>query len=269
MSKEYFMEKGNTMAAQYKLARVYRVNKKRIVSTALFGLAIVGCAAGARVTTVDRTFIEDADINSKIDNLPFDHAWVRNDFDGRGYSKLYFPPIRTDLLGKDNKWERSIGPIISNYEEYQSEAKQIAEFFHSELVKKFSEYEGNRIRVVDGPGKDVVTIEVALTELEFSHPAARAAALAAPVPGTGVALSTITDPHMAFAARIYDPKGKLVGTAADRKFPPTRIVDLNKLTVTSANREISSIWAETFAEAINKGRFQKTGRKGIFSILPW
>ena len=242
---------------------------QRLVFLSALGAILAGCAVGARITTVDNTFLEDVNVESKIENLPFDHAWVNPKFDGRLYSKVYFPAIRVDLLAQNNKWERSIGPIIKNYEEYDAEARQIAAYFHEQITKEFSEYSENRMQLVHAPGPDVITIQLALTELEFSHPLARAAALAAPMPGTGVALATMTDPHMAFAARIYAPGGQLVATAADRKFPPTRIIDLNKLTVTSANREICSIWAEIFAEAVNKGRFQKTESRGRFSILPW
>jgi hypothetical protein len=261
-------QRKSTMVRNKQLERLGGV-AKRLACVVTVGAVLTGCAVGARVTTVDNTYLEDVNIDSKIENLPFDHAWVNPKFDGRLYSKVYFPEIRVDLLGQNNKWERSIGPLIKSYEEYDSEARQIAAYFLEQIVKEFSEFKDNRMQIVRAPGPDVVTIKIALTELEFSHPLARGAALAAPIPGTGPALASITDPHMAFAARIYAPDGKLVATAADRKFPPTRIIDLNKLTVTSANREICSIWAEIFAEAVNKGRFQKTDSRGRFSILPW
>jgi hypothetical protein len=82
--------------------------------------------------------------------------------------------------------------------------------------------------------------------------------------------SAISDPHVAFAARVYDGKtGKLVATAADRKFPPTRLLDLNKVTVTSPNREIVSTWANIIAGALNRDGFAKVESQGTFSILPW
>jgi hypothetical protein len=58
--------------------------------------------------------------------------------------------------------------------------------------------------VLKEPNRKSVVVEIVLTEIEFSHPLARAASLAAPVPGTGPALTAITDPHVAFAARITD-----------------------------------------------------------------
>ncbi len=236
------------------------------LGAALLASLFTGCSAYKRVADVNPIFLEGVDVHSKIDNLPFDQAWVKDDFDGRKYSKLIIKPIRTDLL---TGWERSMSAFIASKESYDLEARKIADYFHAQLVKDIEEYNDNRILVTEKAGADVLTMEIALTELEFSHPVARAAALAAPVPGTGAALATITDPHAAFAARITDPSGRLVATVADRKFPPTRIIDLNKLMVTSSVREVSSIWAKTMAEALNKGRFQKTEREGRFSILPW
>ena len=112
-------------------------------------------------------------------------------------------------------------------------------------------------------------MEIALTELEFSHPVARAGSLAAPVPGSGAALSSISDPHASFALRVSDPSGNLAATVADRQFPPARIVDLNKLTVSSSIREVCSIWAQTIAEALNKGRFSLVTAPSSFSLSPW
>lgn len=74
---------------------------------------------------------------------------------------------------------------------------------------------------------------------------------------------------MAFAARITDADtGQLIATVADRKFAPVRIVDLNKLTVSSTPREISQLWADTIATAINSDGFTKVDEKrfSLFSL---
>lgn len=126
-----------------------------------------------------------------------------------------------------------------------------------------------RIAVTDRPTEGTLVIEIALTELEFSHPVARAGALAAPVPGTGAALSTITDPHVAFAARLTDATtGELVASIADRKFPPMRIVDLNKLTVKSSAREVVALWATSIGQALQGNGIDPVTEKR-FSLLPW
>jgi len=85
-----------------------------------------------------------------------------------------------------------------------------------------------------------------------------------------VAVSAVSDPHVAFAARFSDGgTGKLLATIADRRFPPTRIVDLNKLTVTSSAREVCAIWAKIIAEGLNSDKLTKVKQQGSFSLLPW
>lgn len=251
----------------------FRANgfRKRIalLSTgALTALSLAACSLHDRVASVDNTFLEDVDVSQKLVNIPYDHAWVRPGFDGRVYPKLYLKPIRLDKLG-ENAWMKSASSFITSRESYLEEAKEIADYLQEQLVKQINEYPNPSVTLVDRPDERTLTLEIALTELEFSHPIARAAALAAPVPGTGPALSAMSDPHVAFAARITDETGRLAVTAADRKFPPTRIIDLNKLTITSSPREVCALWAKTMAEALNKRRFSKTKDNGKFSLLPW
>jgi hypothetical protein len=230
--------------------------------------AIIGCGAYKRIAPVSPTFLEGVDTTSTVENLPFDHAWVKPNFDSRKYTRLLIKPIRTDLVSDESR-THSLSAFLATEEAYDEAVGQIAEYFHTELIDAIGEYPGNRITIVDKPGPDVITAEIALTEVEFSHPVARAASLAAPIPGTGAAISAVTDTHAAFALRITDPSGKLVATVADRKYPPTRIIDLNKLTVSSSAREVCALWADTMAEAFNKGRFAPTSAKGRFSLWFW
>lgn len=239
-----------------------------VVSAFAFLSSLSGCAWKARVETVSPVFLEDVDISSKLETLPFDHSWVRAKFDGRSYRKLHVKEIRTDLLPEDG-WMNSYSSVISSAEDYRRESQEIGRYFREQLIEALQEKEPPRFVIVDAPGSDVLTLEIALTELEFSHPVARAASLAAPVPGTGPALSSMTDPHAAFAARLYDGSGRLVATAADRRFPPARIVDVNKLTATSSAREVSTIWAGLMSEALTNGQFVKTEDSSWFSVLPW
>lgn len=217
---------------------------------------------------IEPTFLEGSDPTRKIDNLPFDHAWIRDGFNGRDYTKLYVEDIRSDLL-PEKAWLRSTSLIITSKEDYDTEAKKIAEHFKERLLKDLKEYKDTKVVLVEAPDKETITMEIALTELEFSHPGARTAALVSPVPGTGAALGSMSDPHVAFAARFNDPEGKLAVTLADRAYPPSRIVDFNKMTVTSSPNEVVQRWSEVLAESINNGKLVKTDRSSRFSLLPW
>jgi Protein of unknown function (DUF3313) len=217
-------------------------------------LLMSGCATHTRMSVpIPNTFLEDVDITKKKENLPFDHAWSRPGVDWSSYKAIYIKPVRTDLLPLDN-WKTSYSGFLSSKEEYVSEVRELGLFFYSKLLEHLRELKGGLTKIATAPGPEVLTLEIALTEVEFSHPAASAASLAAPMPATSQVLMVFTDPYVTFAARLTDgSSGLLLATAADRKFSPRRLVNLNRLTVASANREISELQAEALASTLSKG----------------
>jgi hypothetical protein len=177
--------------------------------------------------------------------------------------------VRTDLLPAD-EWKRSRGFATSSQEAFERDAAVIARYFRIRLLSELNKVPGKRFPVVNTPDNTSLIVEIALTELVLSEPLLRLLALAAPVPGVDVALSTISDPHVAFAARFFAPDGStLLGTVADRRFPPLRVIDLNKLRARSSAREIISLWARELAESIQFEEFRKVERSSWFSWWIW
>jgi hypothetical protein len=162
------------------------------------------------------------------------------------------------------------GRLVAERKPNTELANELADYFKQELIEKVANYKDGVVSVVDSAQPRGLIFDIAFTELEFSHPVQKAGMLLVPVPGAAVMFSAVSDPHVAFAARVYDGKtGKLIATLGDRKFPPLRVLDVNKLTITSSAREIVQAWAEIVAEGLNRDRFKKVGDRGIFRILPW
>jgi hypothetical protein len=229
----------------------------------LCAFSLTACAAKQRVTSINNVFLEDVDISSTRPNLPFEHAWVSPNYSKSEFKGVYIKPIRIDLL-PPNEWNKSASAFVRSEEEFREKARDIAEYFRGELVEKTRSSSKQRLRVVNSPSPDSLVIEIAITELELAHPVARAGSLVAPVPGTGAAIAAISDPHVAFAARITDgASGRLLATAADRKFAPLRIIDLNKLTVSSSAREVCALWSDTMAAALQGDGFTKIEEKNF------
>ena len=248
--------------------KVFRISSRCALISIALAATLTSCALKDRVTSVNKTFLEDVDISTTHPNLPFDHAWTAPGFNKAHYTQIYFKPIRLDYLPKGD-WAKSSSPLIKSEDEYLQKAREIAEYFRDELIIKTRNSKVQKLRVAGYPAPETLVVEIALTELELSHPIARAGSLVAPVPGTGAALSTVSDPHVAFAARVYDgSSGQLVATAADKKFAPARIVDLNKLTVSSSPREICSLWSDTLAAALQGDGKTKISEKR-FDWMPW
>jgi hypothetical protein len=229
-----------------------------------------GCSLQQRTAPLPTTFLEDVDISEELETVPFQHAQIVPDDDSpKTYSSVFVQPIRTDLIPKDS-WRQSSSLFLRTEDAYNLEVQGLADFFYQQILDELQKVPNKRFNVVSIPTDTTIVAEIALTDVEFSHPVTRAAALAAPLPGVDLALSAFTDPHLSFAVRFTDGKTrKLLASAADRRFPPFRIIDLNKLTITSSAREIVKMWARELAEAIQTDRLTKVERSSWFSILPW
>ena len=232
-------------------------------------LILTACAVRQRTEPVVETFLDGVPRESSILDIPFMHAWIDPDANIASYSTIYVKPVRTDLMPEE-MWRRSRGLAVSSEESFQKDAAIIARYFRIRLLGELKSTSAQRFAVVDTPDATSIVLAVALTELVLSEPLVRAAALAVPFPGVDLALSTITDPHVSFAARFASPDGKhLIATAADRRFPPVRLIDLNKLRARSSAREIVAHWARQLAQSIQLDEFKKVEGNAWFSILPW
>jgi hypothetical protein len=235
----------------------------------LLSFAATGCAIKERTEPVIPTFLDGAPVESSIKEVPFMHAWIAPYAKEHSFKSVYIKPIRTDLL-KKSEWEKSRGLAVSTKEEFDKSAALLARYFRIKLLSELKKIEKPRFEVVESPNQASLVAEIALTELALSEPIIRAAALAVPFPGVDQALSTVSDPHVAFAARFTNFDGtKLIATAADRRFPPIRIIDLNKLRATSSAREIVSQWSLEMAESIQFDELTKVPRASLFSLMPW
>ena len=232
---------------------------------------LAGCALQRKFEPISNTFLEGAPSESTISRVPFKHAWATTTPSANNITAIYVLPVRTDKLDPDS-WLDSSSLSITSAADFQAEVQALALFFHERLTEELERAYANtnRFQIVAKPEPTAVNLELALTEVVFSRPATNLAVMAAPVPGAGAALSMMTAPVVAFAARFTSPDGhELWGTVADRREPPFRPVDLNKFTVASSARDVVSQWARELAEAIEFDRLKPVERSPWFSLLPW
>lgn len=234
-------------------------------------LALVGCALGRRMGDIEPTaFLQQtpADLQHKIESLPFDKSWIDESIDFSTFNSIIIAPVTLDFLRKDS-WVPSSSFVIKNEKDFLTEAEILAKFATEKLSQEFSVKESNRFTVAQQPGPHTLVLEVAMTEIVFGKPAASAGALIAPIPGASQVMSTVTDPSVAFEVKIKESvNGKVVATALDREFPTARIVNFNKLTATSACREVVENFSELLFQSFNKDKLAKV-RRSRFSLVPW
>lgn len=248
------------------------MNKLRItIIVVLITTLPVACAWVQQAAPLRDTFLEGAPLQSTIPRVPFKHAWSSDAPVPQGITSVYLLPVRTDRIDPDS-WTMSSGFSITSPDDFNEAVGELAQFFHQRLSEELARiYKDNpRLELAPTPSANALNFEIALTEVVFSRPVTNVAASAAPVPGVGFAVSTLTTPCVAFAGRFTSPDGTvLLGTVADRRTPPLRPIDLNKFTVASANRDIVSQWARELAEAVEFDRLKPVKRSSRFSLLPW
>ena len=240
----------------------------RVSVLALLLIGVSGCAAKNRAAPISNAFLEDRDTTVVDETLPFNHAWIDTELPNT-YDKVFFRSVSIDKIPSDT-WKGSESMVIKNKADFDNEAQKLGEYFKKQLNEKVEKFKKGKFTTIEQPVKGGLVFDIALTELEFAHPVVQAGSMLVPLPGTSIALSAVTDPHVAFAARVYDGEtGKLIATIADRKYPPARLLDFSKLTFRSPNREICSIWAEIIAEGLNRDEFATVSPRGYFRLLPW
>lgn len=229
----------------------------------------VGCAVKERTEPLPQTYLEGRDVSVADKTLPFKHAWIDPSLPEEQYTNVWFRTVTADTLSEES-WLASKGTLLSKESEYKKLADELANYFKQELIEKVANYKDGVISVVDSAQPRGLIFDIALTELEFSHPIQKAGFMLVPIPASSLVFNTVSDPHVAFAAKVYDAQsGKLVATLADRRFPPTRLLDVNRLTLTSSAREICNTWADIIAEGLNRERFADVPDRGFFAIRPW
>jgi len=231
-------------------------------------LALAGCAISERIEELPATFLEDVPPESALAGGSFQHVWRNPDPARRTFETVYVAPVRTDLL-PPGMWRRSLSEWVHSEPSFARRVHELASLFREELVAALRAAPRGPLELTDDPTHTSVILEIALTEVVLARPTIHAAALAAPLPGVELALSTMSDPHLSFAARLAAPDGHLLATVADRRFPPIRVIDLNKLTLTSSGREIVREWALELAPLLKLPDTRPGTRRLPISISPW
>ena len=241
----------------------------RLVVVPLLASGVVGCAVKERTDPLPRAFLEGRDMTQTDKTLPFKHAWIEPNLPQEDYTNVFFRSVTADTL-PEKAWEASKSTFLTSEDEYKRLAHNLAEYFKQQLINKVANFPKGTVSVVESPQPKGLIFDVAITELEFSHPIQKAGFMLVPIPASSLVFNTISDPHVAFAAKVYDAQtGKLIATLADRRFPPTRLLDVNRLTVSSSTREIVDTWCDIIAEGLNRDRFAEIADRGFFAILPW
>lgn len=258
-----------------------------------------GCTVKEAIETLRPTsFIEHEQLApSKV--TPFDLVWVSPNIAASLYDSLVVEAVRTDFVNPDN-WIYSAGPFMRSRDAYIDEVNDLAEYMQRTVIRRFRKYPerdpdvlveqcapmetfeseleklvlpkavpSDRIEPVEPEGR-ALSVQISIAEANFGDPLLYAGLLAVPLPGVANMSTALKAPSLTLEARLVDrDTGELKMVLIDRRFPQVKIVDVNRLTISSALHELADSFAADLVRSFYRKPGHVVGRRWPFSLVPW
>ena len=217
----------------------------------------------------DAGFIKDPGRQTRRADLPFQKAWFKPDLDFGWYRELYVAPVNTEHMLKMD-WLHAMSST-NWFGGVKKDIAELAVYFQNQVKKEFREDPKNRFLVIDKPvvsGKPVLSLELALIEVDPSEPILHAAGWA--VPGGTVAAGMINQRRASFEGRLRDlQSGEVVATFADRNVQDVGPIDLTRLTWYGPAKTIMDTWATLFVQVANRKPGEVVSYPVAFTLRPF
>ena len=200
----------------------------------------------------DAGFIQDPERETKRADLPFQKVWVESGVDFKHYRELIVAPVNTQhMLKMDWLHKMSSAEWLGSV---NADIKELARYFHDQVVKDFQQDPNHRFQVIDEAGQrrqPTLRLELALVEIDPSEPVLHA--LGWLEPGGGTAAGIINQRRAAFEARLRDMQtAEVIATFADRDMQDVGPLDLTRLTWYGPAKDIMDRWAHQFVQVANR-----------------
>ncbi|MEO5914919.1 MAG: DUF3313 family protein [Luteolibacter sp.] len=238
-----------------------------LVVSPLLALGLGSCGLEKSTTAPKQTrFLESTgtDTISKIDRLPFQHAWRDPKMEIAKYKYIVVRPVTTSFL-KTDEWEQSKSEFVPDKRTYTRRVNALARHWDKSLNKAFSSPVCVFYKTTDTGRPGTLILEVALTEVRFDPAATKS--MADPVTNGNVSNIITGLPLCAFEVRVKDAAtGKVVSTASDRRGPEIKVVDADKKSNATPNERICDEWSQQLMESSNIDLFPKV-KRNWFSLF--
>ncbi|MFN8390406.1 MAG: hypothetical protein U0136_08965 [Bdellovibrionota bacterium] len=272
------------------------------VSCALAGALWIftgGCTVRDAIQDLRPTsFIEHENLE-KTDVTPFDLAWIAPNIGASQYETLIVEAVRTDYVDT-SRWIYSASALLPSRAAYVDRLNELADYIQREVTERFKSYPekaaqvsvkplpavqqweleveklalpppvpATPVELID-PGSRALRVQISIAEADFGDPVVYAGLLAVPVPGVANMSTAVKSPSLTLEARLVDEhSGEIKMELLDRRFPQVKIVDINRLTVSSALHEIADSFADDLVRSFYRKPGNVVGRRWPFSLVPW
>jgi hypothetical protein len=209
----------------------------------------VGCASGkkdlkARDAAPSPFLAQPGTMHADRGRAPFNSVWVNPAMGAQkaNYHAIYIAPVSTQYLRPVNR------PLVSALEGPKAKDRPVSEtagLLRSDFIAAFRS-PASRLKVADGPGPGVLTLQLALVELNPTNVVGNAAKYGAP---GGSVLAPMTKGNIAIEGKLTDStKGTLFYEFADNEQDPFTAVSLRDLSSYGHSRTAIRDWARQFEE---------------------
>lgn len=233
---------------------------------ALFG----GCASsshGLKAKTVALSgFIENPGaMKAHRERAPFNLTWESPRFEGkRGqYSAIYIPAVRTDYLRAVDR------PLVTALEGPKAKDRPVgatAGLLRTAFIAGLKA-PGSRFAVANGKGPRVLTLELALIEMNPTNVVGNAARYGAP---GGSVLAPATKGNIAIEGKVRDSvSGELLYEFADNEQDKFAVVTLRDMSSYGHARVAIKEWGKQFAEIVGTPGSHKVEDSSPVTINPF
>ena len=260
-----------------------------------------GCTVKAAVENLTPTpFITSPNLLHPTELTPFDLAWAAPDITTHEYDTVVIEAVRVDMVDPEN-WLSSASSFLRSKDVYIEKINELAEYTQAAVAKEYENFNKDGIKVIVEKGAPIdstpqakqtakiksaaaaaeplrdllprsgtLVVNISIAEANFGDPVVYGGLLAVPVPGAANLSTAVKSPSITLEARLTDQKtGEVLAELIDRRFPQAKIVDVNRLTVSSALRELVDSFADDLVASTFRKQDEKVRKRLPFSLIPW
>ena len=250
------------------------MNTRLLRSLALSSALVVlsaGCAtssSGLKAKTVPASaFLANAgQMRPHRERAPFNGVWVSPKFEAvRGnYRGIYIAPVTTQYLRAVN---RPLVTVMEGPKAKDRPAAQTAEILRNEFLAAFRNAPGGRYAVAQGKGARVLTLELALVEMNPTNVVGNAVKYGAP---GGAAMAPVTKGNIAIEGKLRDSNsGEVLFAFADNEQDKFGLISLRDFSSYGHARSAIKDWAKQFAELLRTPASHKVEDSSTISLNPF
>ena len=246
-----------------------RLLRSFVLGSALVGLS-AGCAtssSGLKAKTVPTSafLANTGPMKPHRERAPFNAVWVSPKFEAvRGnYRGIYIAPATTQYL---RAVDRPLVTVMEGPKAKDRPAAQTAEILHNEFLAAFRNAPGGRYAVAPGKGAGVLTLELALVEMNPTNVVGNAVKYGAP---GGAAMAPATKGNVAIEGKLRDSvTGELLFAFADNEQDRFALISLRDFSSYGHARAEIKDWAKQFAELMRTPASHKVEDSSTITLNP-